>query len=122
MTRAADSKADHLALAAGGCVLHHGASGLEGVRLRHRALPGRDLADVDVVTTLLGRRLDAPLLVSAMTGGTPGAALVNDRLGAAATAHGTAMALGSARALLADPGLRRTYVPADRPPLLLANL
>src|SRR3954465_1050928 len=116
MTGAADRKADHLALAAGDGVLHRGARGLEGVRLRHRALPGRDLPDVDVSATLLGRRLDAPLLISAMTGGTPEAQAINDRLAAAAAAHGVAMSLGSARALLDDPALLPTSRPAHRPP------
>ena len=39
-------KAEHLRIAAGPGVKHAGGSGLESVRLRHRALPERDLADV----------------------------------------------------------------------------
>jgi isopentenyl-diphosphate delta-isomerase len=117
-----DRKADHLAIAGGEGVLHGGATGLEAVRLRHRALPGRDLDTVDLATTLLGRALDAPLLISAMTGGTAEAVAINDRLARAAARHGVAMSLGSARPLLDDPSLLRSYRPAARPPLLLANL
>ncbi len=115
-------KADHLRVAAGPGVLHTGGPGLEGVRLRHRALPGRDLDDVSLETALLGRTLAAPLMISAMTGGTAEAEAINADLAAAAARHGVAMTLGSGRALLDDPGLRGTYRSGDRPPLLLANL
>ena len=75
-------------------------------------------------TTLLGARLAAPLVISAMTGGTREAATINRRLAAAAAEHGVALVLGSGRALLDDPALLPTYRPpgAARPPLLLANL
>jgi isopentenyl-diphosphate delta-isomerase len=115
-------KAEHLRIAAGPGVSHAAGSGLESVRLRHRALPGRDLADVDLSTDVLGARLAAPLFVSAMTGGTRDAGLVNRRLARAAAEHGIALVLGSGRALLDDPDLLHTYRSAARPPLLLANL
>jgi isopentenyl-diphosphate Delta-isomerase len=118
-------KRDHLRIAAGAGVSHAVPSGLAGVRLAHRALPERDLADVALDIVLLGRRLRAPLVVSAMTGGVPEATVINDRLSRAAAEHGVAMTLGSGRALLDDPSLLRTYIapaPHDRPPLLLANL
>lgn len=119
-----ERKADHLRIAAEPGVVGMRGSGLDEVRLRHRALPGRDLEDVDLTTTLLGHELEAPLLVSAMTGGTAEAGVVNARLAAAAAEHGIAMGFGSGRALLDDPSLRDTYLPDDaaRPPLLLANL
>jgi len=115
-------KADHLRVAAGPGVLHAGGPGLDGIRLRHRALPGRDLDAVSLATELLGRSLGAPLMISAMTGGTAEAEAINADLAAAAARHGVAMTLGSGRALLEDPGLQRTYRSVDRPPLLLANL
>ena len=115
-------KADHLRIAAGGDVVHRRGTGLEAIRLRHRALPGRDLDDVALGVDLLGARLAAPLFVSAMTGGTREARVINDRLAQAAADHGIAMTLGSGRALLDDPSLLRTYRSRDRPPLLLANL
>jgi isopentenyl-diphosphate Delta-isomerase len=115
-------KADHLRIASGPGVAHSGGTGLEGVRLRHRALPERDLADVALETSLLGARLGAPLVVSAMTGGTEEAGVINERLARAACEHGLAVVLGSGRALLEDPSLLPTYRSADRPPLLLGNL
>jgi isopentenyl-diphosphate Delta-isomerase len=115
-------KADHLRIAAGPDVAHTGGTGFERLRLRHRALPQRDLADVSLDTELLGARLGAPLIVSAMTGGTEEAAVINARLGRAACEHQLGLVLGSGRALLEDPSLLSTYRSADRPPLLLGNL
>lgn len=118
----ADRKAEHLEAAAGPGVLHAGPTGLDTVRLRHRALPGRDLRDVSLATTFLGTELDAPVMIGAMTGGTAEAIAINAALAGAAARHGLAMALGSGRALLQDPSRLDTYVGAVRPPLLLANL
>lgn len=115
-------KADHLRIAAEPGVAHLTGAGFERLRLRHRALPERNLADVALETRLLGARLDAPLIVSAMTGGTSDAAVVNARLARAAAEHGLALVLGSGRALLDDPTLIDTYLGPRRPPLLLANL
>ena len=115
-------KADHLRIAAEEGVEHTGGTGLEHVRLRHRALPERALAAVSLDCTLLGVELGAPLVVSAMTGGTAEATEINRRLARAAAGAGIALVLGSGRALLDDPGLLRTYVCDARPPLLLANL
>ena len=115
-------KADHLRIAAGSGVAHHGSTGLERLALRHRALPERDLDDVSLHTDLLGARLEAPLLISAMTGGTAEAGRINAALARAACEHGLGLVLGSGRALLEDPELLPTYRSADRPPLLLGNL
>jgi isopentenyl-diphosphate delta-isomerase len=117
-----DRKAEHLRIAAGPGVEHTGGTGLEHLRLRHRALPERDLRDVSLATRILGAELDAPLLVSAMTGGTAEAARINHRLMRAARVHGIGLMLGSGRPLLEDPALAGTYTGPDRPPLLLANL
>ena len=115
-------KADHLRIAAGPDVAHAAGTGFERLRLRHRALPQRDLADVSLETELLGARLGAPLIVSAMTGGTEEAGVINARLARAACEHHLGLVLGSGRALLEDPSLLSTYRSADRPPLLLGNL
>ncbi len=117
-----DRKADHLRIAAEPGVLGAATTGLERLRLRHRALPERDLADVELATQLLGARLEAPIFVSAMTGGTAEAEAVNRELARAASEHGVALTLGSGRPLLDDPDLLRTYRSGARPPLLLANL
>jgi isopentenyl-diphosphate Delta-isomerase len=117
-------KADHLRIASEPGIEHARGAGFDELRLRHRALPERDLADVSLRCELLGAVLGAPLLISAMTGGTAEAGDVNARLAAAAAEHRIALVLGSGRPLLDDPALLPTYRPSGgpRPPLLLANL
>lgn len=116
-------KAEHLDAAASPEAVHAVSAGFDRIRLRHRALPGGDLADVDLGTELLGCRLDVPLVVSAMTGGSEASRVVNVELLVAAEEHGAAMILGSSRALVDQPELVDTYRPTRaRPPLLLANL
>jgi len=125
-------KRDHLRIALTGDVGFASlTTGLERHRVRARALPERDLADVDLSLALWGRRLAAPLLISCMTGGTSEAGPVNRALATAAQAHGVALGLGSGRVLLEAPPARRADLAAaagfavrDVAPdvLLLANL
>jgi isopentenyl-diphosphate delta-isomerase len=99
-------------------------SGLENYFFMHQALPEIDLADVDTTTTLFGKQLKTPLLISSMTGGTAEAHEINLTLAAAAQEAGIAMGLGSMRAAIVDPSLEYTYqvrqVAPDVP--LFANL
>lgn len=102
----------------------HISTGFERYRFEHCALPEFDLEDIDVSITLLGKRLNAPLIISPMTGGTPEAKEINERLAEAAQAAGIGMGLGSQRAALEDPTLEYTYQVRHVAPdiLLLANL
>ena len=85
-------------------------TGLEGYFFVHQALPELDLHEVDTSLTLFGKRLQRPLLISSMTGGTQRALEINRT--AAQEAHGE----GSVRrAALADP-LAATYQVRDVAP------
>lgn len=99
-------------------------TGLEKYRFVHQALPETDLTLIDTSSTLFGKTLRVPLLVSSMTGGASEAERINRNLAAAAQATGIAMGLGSQRAAIADPSLARTYRVRDLAPdiLLFANL
>jgi isopentenyl-diphosphate delta-isomerase len=94
------------------------------VALEHQALPEIDFNEIDTSTIFLGRHLRLPLLIGSMTGGSAEAALVNQRLAAAAQAAGIGMCLGSQRAMIEDPGLTATYEVRDIAPdiLLVANI
>ncbi len=102
----------------------HVSTGFESYRFVHCALPGFGLEDVDTSTTLLDKPLAVPLLISSMTGGTPEASAINQRLAEAAQAAGVGMGLGSQRAAIEDPALAETYRVRHIAPdiLLLANL
>lgn len=99
-------------------------TGLERLRFVHQALPELDLTDVDTGITLFGKRLQAPILVSSMTGGAAEAERINRNLAAAAEACGLAMGVGSQRAGLEQGDSVTTFrVRSVAPNLLLfANL
>jgi len=94
------------------------------VRLVHRALPEIDLDDIDTSVKLFGRRLDAPLVISSMTGGFGMGKGINANLAKAAAQVGVAMGVGSQRAALEKPELASTYavVKDFDVPLVFANL
>ena len=97
---------------------------LEHVHLVHQAVPAFSMEDVDVSLQFLGRRLSAPFLIGAMTGGTDAGARVNWGLAAAAARMGVGLALGSQRAMLEDPSMSGTFRVRDAAPdvLLLGNI
>ena len=120
-----DRKSDHLRINLEEDVAFQRLStGFERYRFAHCALPDIDLQDVDTTTDLLGRQLGFPLLISAMTGGTAEAGVINRRLAEAAQGAGVGMGLGSQRAALEDSALEETYRVRKVAPdiLLLANL
>lgn len=99
-------------------------TGLENYRFMHRAVPEIDLKDVDTQTTIFGKTLNAPLLISSMTGGAQLANKINRNLAIAAQEHNIAMGLGSQRAAIEDDELTYTFELRDIAPdvLLLANV
>ncbi len=119
-----DRKKEHLQIAAEQDVGSRHTTGLERYALRHNALPEMALEDVDTQTVFLGHTLSAPLLISAMTGGTARAGEINRRLAQAAQQYGLALNLGSLRAGLEQPELLPTYQVRDVAPdvFLMANL
>src|SRR2546425_716530 len=94
------------------------------VRLVHTALPEIDLDDVDVSVKFFGKRLEAPLIISSMTGGFGMGKEINANLAKAAAEVGVAMGVGSQRAALEKPELEPTYsvVKDYGIPLVFANL
>lgn len=99
-------------------------TGFEKYRFMHRAIPELNLSDIDTSTTIFGKKLQAPLLISSMTGGAELAKRINRNLAQAAQEHGIAMGLGSQRAAIEDDSLAHTYQVRDVAPdiLLFANV
>jgi isopentenyl-diphosphate delta-isomerase len=118
-------KADHLRINIARDVNAKGvAAGFDDYAFEHQALPEIDLAEVDTSTELLRKRLEAPLLISCMTGGTPEAQRINATLAKVAEEFGIAMGLGSGRALVENPETLPSFDVRNEAPnvLLLANL
>lgn len=100
-------------------------TGFEDVRLIHRALPEIDLGDVSTGVELFGRRLSAPLIISAITGGTEDAKKINATLASAAEELGIGIGVGSQRIALENPSTEHTFrVVRERAPssLVIGNL
>jgi isopentenyl-diphosphate delta-isomerase len=117
-------KADHIRINLDEDVRSGLSTGLERYHFVHQALPELNLEDIDLSLVLFGRRLNAPLLISSMTGGTAEAASINHALASAAEETGIAMGLGSQRAAIEKPELAPSYHVREAAPnaLLFANL
>lgn len=125
MTTIGQRKADHLALCATDEVaFRHKTTLLEQVRLVHDALPDLDSETLDTTTTLLGKRLRAPIVIAAMTGGTEEAARVNRELSSIAEERGYGFGVGSQRAMLLRSHSAKTYSVRGQAPttLVLGNI
>ncbi|MCL2147775.1 MAG: type 2 isopentenyl-diphosphate Delta-isomerase [Methanomassiliicoccaceae archaeon] len=70
----------------------------DDVRLIHDALPELDAEEIDTSAEVLGRRLDFPFIVTAITGGFPGAKRINENIAAACSDLRVGMGVGSERA------------------------
>ncbi len=82
---------------------------LNEVTLVHQALPELDLEDIDLTTRFLGKSLGAPLMITGMTGGHPLGEEINRGLAIVAEKHKLAIGVGSQRAALENPELKRTF-------------
>lgn len=118
-------KVDHLNIVLGQDVSAKGvATGFAQYQFEHCALPELDMRAISTATTLFGKTLNAPLLISSMTGGADRAETVNLELAEAAETLGLAMGVGSQRAGIHDERLAGSYRVRRVAPsiVLLANL
>jgi isopentenyl-diphosphate Delta-isomerase len=118
-------KVDHLRICLNEDVQAKGISvGFEGYRFIHQALPELDLQEIDLRQDFFKRTINAPLLISSMTGGAEWSARINARLAVAAQKWGVAMGVGSQRAAIEDSNLTYSYAIRELAPdvPLLANL
>ena len=101
-----------------------GSALFEDVHLVHQSLPEADLADIDTSCEFLGKRLDLPLMIAAMTGGCEEARQINEALARVAQKRGLAFGVGSQRAMIEKPELTHTFSVRSVAPavLLLGNI
>ena len=99
-------------------------TGLEGISFIHNALPEIDFNDIQLETEFLNKKINAPFLVSSMTGGSDLATSINRNLAIAAEEKGWVMALGSTRALLESSAHEESFLIRKYAPTvpLVANL
>lgn len=89
--------------------MHTNTTGFEDVWFVHRCLPELDIDEIKLEVELLGFKLKAPLMISAMTGGHPKTKQINEALAEVVEEMGLAMAVGSQRAALLDDSLVETF-------------
>jgi isopentenyl-diphosphate delta-isomerase len=92
-----DRKAEHIEV----CINENVFPGYcywDDIRFIHNALPEVDADDIDMSVEVLGRKLEFPLMVTAITGGFPGATAINRNIAEACADLGIGMGIGSERA------------------------
>ena len=117
-------KADHIDLCTDGDVSFRAKTNLfDAMDFVHDALPELAVSDVDLSVEFAGKRLDAPLIMAAMTGGVDRAEAINRDLAQVAEELNIGFAFGSQRPLLTD-GITAGYAVRDVAPnaLILGNI
>jgi isopentenyl-diphosphate delta-isomerase len=124
VTPTSSRKADHIRINLEEDVDSGLTSGLERFHFIHQALPEIDLEKVALNLRIFGKSLQAPILISSMTGGTEQARRINQTLAIAAQESGIAMSVGSQRVAIEHPEMSKTFQVRNVAPdiLLLANL
>jgi isopentenyl-diphosphate Delta-isomerase len=97
MTQMKERKADHIDI----CLNERTAPGYcywDDIKLIHDALPELDPDDIDTTADVMGRKLEFPFIVTAITGGFSGAKKINANIASACADLGIGMGIGSQRA------------------------
>ncbi|WP_204120778.1 MULTISPECIES: type 2 isopentenyl-diphosphate Delta-isomerase [Levilactobacillus] len=110
LTRHAHRKDEHLSLAEK-FYQPIAASQFDQLRFVHQSLPEMAKADVNLQTQLGPLTLPVPLMIEAMTGGSPRTGQVNAQLGRIAAATGMPVASGSQSIALQDASTADTFTP-----------
>lgn len=84
-------------------------TGFGDIHFVPNCLPELALSEVNTVTSFIGRKVEAPLLINAISGGVPEATGLNRALAYAARRMGIPMAVGSMTAALEDLAALRTF-------------
>ena len=102
-------KLEHIRICLERQVESHIPTGFNDITLIHNAAPELNLEEINVKCTFLGHQLQAPVMVTAMTGGHPEALPINQHIAEAIENLGLAMGVGSQRAAIEDPALADSF-------------
>ena len=118
-------KKDHLEISIKKNVIPETSAGFEDITLIHQTLPELDLSEIDTSIRIFKRKLNLPLIIESMTGGTSKAIKINKMLALCAEQYGLGIGVGSQRAAIENSNLKKTYrVVRDFAPnaLVFANI
>lgn len=100
-------------------------TGFDDIYLVHTSLPEINTVNIDLSTHFCGKKLSAPIVIEAMTGGTKQSKEINSLLAGAAESLGIAMGVGSQRVAIENPELTDTFkIVREKAPnaFLIANI
>jgi isopentenyl-diphosphate delta-isomerase len=120
-----ERKQKHLSFSINKNVQSEVGNGFEDVSLIHRSLPEIDMEEISMKTMLFGKKLDFPLIISALTGGTEYAKKINETLASVAEELGLGIGVGSQRIAIQDPEQEHTFrIVRDKAPstFIMGNL
>ncbi len=121
-----DRKLEHLKLCLDRDVEYkHKKTGFDDIELIHKALPQIDKKEINLKTEFLNKKLEAPIIITGITGGHPASQTINQALAVAAEKLKIGMGMGSQRAAVENPELESTYtVIRDEAPstLIIGNI
>ncbi len=94
------------------------------IKFFHRAAPEIDMDDISTELTFLGKKISAPFVISAITGGYEGAININDRISSAGEELNIPIGVGSQRPAIENKKLRDSYEVVARYdiPLVFGNI
>ncbi|RLI11763.1 type 2 isopentenyl-diphosphate Delta-isomerase, partial [Candidatus Bathyarchaeota archaeon] len=97
----------------------------EDIHLIHKALPEINKQEINLSIEVFNHKFSAPLIVGAITGGTPEATRINAAIAEAVEELGLGMGVGSQRAAIEDKKLEKTFTIARKKApnaFLIANI
>jgi len=109
-------KVQHVKIVLEKDVQHTTTTGFESINFYHYALPELDFANIETSTKFLGRTFSLPFMVLSMTGGHEITEKINKDIAVACQAKNIPMGVGSQRAMLENPQLKKTFYVKDVAP------
>lgn len=100
-------------------------TGFEDIELIHNAVPEINKKEIDISTSVFGKKLESPLFITAITGGHSSSKSINKELAIACEEKHIGLGIGSQRAAIENSNLKDTYTIAREyapSSLLLGNI
>lgn len=114
MSSISTRKKDHVDLTTSQNSQYLRTTGLDGIQLRHNALPECSIDNIDTSAQLLGRTFPFPLFISSMTGGYDRATQMNAVIAEFCETLDLPFGVGSQRAMLEDSTLESSFTIARK--------
>jgi isopentenyl-diphosphate delta-isomerase len=102
-------KIDHIKICLERNVESYEPSGFNDISLVHDCLPDLNFNNIDVSIEILGKKIEAPIIIEPITGGSKYTLNINRNLAEVAEDLNIGISIGSQRAALENPNIEYTY-------------